>query len=174
MTVNEKVKASRTILLRGLLLLALCVPLGIIGSPPSQAANDVPKFVDYPAKISTTKRVPLRLSADDRLFRTRLRNAYKEPVNFAGKYVVTVWGCGTECLVGAALNVTTGRVSFFPGTVCCFSELSIDDSGFEPVIFRKNSRLLVLTGRLNEDGNLATSFFTIENDRWVLRASIER
>jgi hypothetical protein len=95
-------------------------------------------------------------------------------VNFAGKYVLTLWGCGTECLMGAALNVTTGKVVWIPFTLCCAGDLSTNDPGFEPIEARKNSRLVVFTGLRNEDGPLASWFYTIEGDHWKLRTSIDR
>jgi hypothetical protein len=34
--------------------------------------------------------------------------------NYAGIHVLVLWGCGTECIAGAAVNGLTGRVVFLP------------------------------------------------------------
>ncbi|MGK0289259.1 MAG: hypothetical protein ACI86H_000693 [bacterium] len=49
-------------------------------------------------------------------FRTALRYASKRKVNFAGKYIVTEWGCGSACQAHALLNSKTGRVYDMPIT----------------------------------------------------------
>ena len=56
----------------------------------------------------------------DMLYRARLRAAATERPNFAGHYVLTTWGCGTECVMGAAINTRTGRVAFLSFATCCY------------------------------------------------------
>ena len=112
----------------------------------------VPKFDQYPSALYAGRRAPLRLVGHDRTFRTRPREAYTAEINFGGRYILTVWGCGAECLMATAIDTTTGRVAWTPFTLCCFG--SITDQDVEPVIARPTSRLAVFTGLRNESGTL--------------------
>jgi clan AA aspartic protease (TIGR02281 family) len=47
-------------------------------------------------------------------FRTRIRNGIKEGPNFAGRYKVIQFGCGTGCSFVVVADVSTGRVYSFP------------------------------------------------------------
>jgi hypothetical protein len=83
-------------------------------------------------------------------FRTRIREAATQRPNFAGHYVLATWGCGAECVSYAIINAKTGYVCFDNRTVCCWGTDVSDD--FEPVHGRLDSRLLICTGQLNEQG----------------------
>lgn len=79
-----------------------------------------PQFVNYAilGNQYNGKPSPVVLrSQADRDFRTRLRDASKEPANFAGEYSLAIWGCGTSCLMGAAVQLKTGNVFFLPGSI---------------------------------------------------------
>lgn len=47
-------------------------------------------------------------------FRTRIRNGIQEGANFAGRYKVIQFGCGTGCSFVIVADVSTGRVLSFP------------------------------------------------------------
>jgi clan AA aspartic protease (TIGR02281 family) len=47
-------------------------------------------------------------------FRTRIRNGIQEGANFAGRYKVIQFGCGTGCSFVIVADVSTGRVYNFP------------------------------------------------------------
>ena len=51
------------------------------------------------------------VSPEELLFRTSLREAAKQPPNFAGHFRFVSWGCGTNCLGGAVINLKTGEVA---------------------------------------------------------------
>jgi hypothetical protein len=51
--------------------------------------------------------------------------------------------------MGAVIDSNTGKVCWFPHTICCWREIKQDDN-FEPIVFRLNSRLVVFTGLRNE------------------------
>ena len=65
------------------------------------------------------------------LFITRIKAAAKKDPNFAGRYSLTSWGCGTSCRSGAVINLVTGEVI----------ELPTSSWGYE---FRIHSALLIL------------------------------
>lgn len=67
---------------------------------------------------------------EDQPFLERQLNASP---NFAGKYVLTYWGCGTSCQKVAAIDVETGKV-FLPG----------DGGASAGVCFQRDSRLLII------------------------------
>jgi len=115
----------------------------------------VPQFQNYHvsnAYIGKPAQVVLS-TADEKAFRTRLREASKQPANFAGEYVLTAWGCGTSCIYGAAVSLKTGRVVFLPGSICCW------DGDGERLDFRINSRLFVAAGLINEEGEHGAHFY---------------
>ncbi|MCH7333991.1 hypothetical protein [Acinetobacter modestus] len=130
----------------------------------SEQAN-VPQFRDYPSKEAYTgKPAKLLLNNDTaKLFRTRLREALTQEPEFAGEYVMAVWGCGTECRSYTFVNKRTGQVieQSFGG-----------EDGDEPEKFKLNSNLLVAHGTeydndYNEIGYHA-SFYVLENDKFKL------
>ena len=107
-----------------------------------------PKFDDYKTSVYSgrTKPIIFRGNPDARMFRTRLRQARKAKVNFAGRYIFTTWGCGTSCVVGALIDARTGRVYFpkeFGGIGFSFGDAVVPD---EPWEYQKDSRLFVLNG----------------------------
>lgn len=112
------------------------------------AQSTTPTFKQYAARVEKIKNVKVNLKSHKsaNMFRTNLRNAAKEGVNFAGHYILTTWGCGTNCSQGAIIDARSGSV-FFPdqleGSGFGFCELP-DDT--EPLVYRADSRLLVLSG----------------------------
>jgi hypothetical protein len=54
--------------------------------------------------------VDFRSDPDARRFRTRLRQAVAKGPNFAGRYVVVMWGCGTSCQSWAIVDARTGKI----------------------------------------------------------------
>ena len=134
----------------------------------------VPRFNDYQVNEHFAgKTAPLVLSREARMYRTRLKEAARERPNFDGHYVVTTWGCGTECIMGAIVDARTGAVFMLPTTLCCWGA-NVDDK-FNPVEFPLNSKLIILSGARNEkEGDDATRFYKFEHNRLVLIRSISR
>ena len=129
--------------------------------------SEPPKFSDYLSEPYDGPRASVNLVSDfDKNFRTRIRGTQSQPVNFAGEYVLSTWGCGTSCSMGVAVSSRTGRVVALPGTACCWKGEG------ERVIFKKNSRLLVLAGLINEGGKYGAHFYELKNDQFVHVKSI--
>lgn len=144
-------------------------------SPLAGFGQSVPQFKNYPAgKIYRGKNAPVKLrTKDERMFRTRLTEASKQKPNFAGHYVLTFWGCGTECLSGAAIDVRTGKVTFFDFSICCWGT-DVDDD-FEAISFRLDSRLIIFSGARNEkEGDEGAHFYKFENGRFVFIKTIKK
>ena len=127
-----------------------------------------PSFIDF--KVTTIyQAAPAQVilkSEDEKAFRTRLREAAKQPVNYAGQYALTTWGCGTGCLYGAAVNKKTGTVTFLPGTVSGWQGRG------ERVMFHRNSRLLMLAGVIDEGGEHGLHYYELVNDKFNHLSSI--
>lgn len=112
--------------------------------------KSVAKFDDY--TVTETWQgpaVPVQLTShSEHLFRTQLREAAQKPPDFAGHYRFAIWGCGTQCVGGALIDLATGKVFQPP--------LALKGAGEEHWIFctswdktrgaeyRLNSRLFVL------------------------------
>lgn len=139
--------------------------VGLLASPAAYAV-DTPLFRNYPAEFfAIGPAVPPDLSSPDAYnFRTRLRAAAARPVNFAGRYKLATWGCGTQCETGAIINAMTGQVTFLPFSVCC-EDWPID-ADFKRILFRKNSRLIVFSGMLNEEGVNGVHFFEFRDGQF--------
>lgn len=134
----------------------------------AQRQKREPRFEDYPVREVYRGRVArVVLDADGRAFRTRLREAAKGRPNFAGRYIVTGWGCGTGCMVGAVLDAKTGRVYWFPHPA--YADYDAPDD-FEPVRFRLDSRLFVMFGarseKEEEENEMGTHYYEFVGGRF--------
>jgi hypothetical protein len=117
------------------------------------------------------RKAALILTPRDQKYRTRLRAAAVQRPNFASHYVLTIWGCGTECLYGAAVNLRTRRVTFLPFATCCVGEAPNGDE--EMVAFRQDSALLVLIGmRGGQGADIGSHYYSFQGDRLVHLRSI--
>lgn len=111
------------------------------------------RFEDHPAETKKTlRRTPVRLvTSFDREFRTRITDAAKKDPNFAGKYRLEIWGCGSGCASGALVDLESGSVYRLPLDYPEYPEL-LADGWFEScnmlgpdLDFRLKSRLFVIT-----------------------------
>jgi hypothetical protein len=116
------------------------------------AGNDIlPTPEQYKVAVSKSKPKPINFRGNSRarMFRTRLNQALKGGVNFAGHYIFASWGCGTSCVQGAIIDTKTGQVYFPEETgVMTFGFLENDDI---PLQYKKDSRLFILKGTSGED-----------------------
>lgn len=106
------------------------------------------EFDDYQAVVvkKTAKAIDFRNSPGAWTFRTRLREAIKGEVNFAGRYIISGWGCGSGCSQMAIIDAKTGRV-FMPDALAGVSAWYYDvDDDYEVYTYKKDSRLLVVRG----------------------------
>ena len=122
---------------------------------------EIPKFINFPVQTYSGTYAKVELTKQDSAFRTRLLDSFQSPINFAGEYTLTLWGCGMDCIMGAAVSKRTGMVVWLPGTVCCWK-----GSG-KNIEYRSNSKLIVLGGLINEEGKHAAHFYELKNDVFV-------
>jgi hypothetical protein len=74
------------------------------------------EFDRYPAEDALVGKAaePRLVTREARQFRTRLRQAASERPNFNGHYRIAYWGCGTNCIQWAVINLRTGAVWMAP------------------------------------------------------------
>jgi hypothetical protein len=121
-----------------------------------------PQFSNYRVSDTYSGAVaqPQLKTKQDKEFGKRLGQAAKQSINFAGHFVLTTWGCGADCVMGAILNARTGKVTWLPFTVCC-----ADYSKYAPVEFHHDSKLIVIRGMRNEQPPAGTYYYVLEQDR---------
>lgn len=130
---------------RTLLLVFLIVSL-VVTSVAQQTKK--PTFSGYPVTVekARVRSIDFKNEPDARAFKTRLTQAIRGGVNFAGHYVVAGWGCGTGCISGAIIDARNGKV-YWPLPLYALG-VWYDGASYveKPVEYRKNSRLLIIRG----------------------------
>lgn len=131
--------------------------LSVLIASPAWAAG--PPFDEFPAgPVMDEPSAPPDLSSPNaKAFRTRLREGVRGPANFAGHYNLVRWGCGTSCVEGAVVDRLNGAVIILP-SVCCTEHWT---EKLEPIDARVDSRLLVLSGKINEDGPDVVHYYVL-------------
>ena len=139
--------------------------LAVVALPITGAASPQ-AFSRYPAAVTTVaRRPPLQFrSALSRRYRTDLQQAATGPINFAGHYVLASVGCGAGCVQVAAIDAGARSVTWLPPTVCCWP-LAMT----EPLEYRRDSRLLIVHGALNEKGS-GVHAFVFNGRRFVAKS----
>lgn len=85
---------------------------------PSLLSSPTDPFNQFP--VAAIYRGPAAMPDFDgrdrqfRDFRTRIRDGISQGINFAGRYAVIQFGCGTECSFVLVADVSTGQVYDFP------------------------------------------------------------
>lgn len=151
---------------------AACIVILMFPAYAAQEPSVTPSFSHYQAAVASVKQgaKPKLLSNQDREFKTRLVEASKHNVNFAGHYVLSWFGCGASCIMAFALDKNSGKVSWLPFTVCCTEAV---DAQAAPLVFKKDSRLVVVTGSRNEQGK-GVYFYEFNQGQYVLLKELER
>lgn len=128
----------------------------------------MPTFTTCPTTVRTQHATsPLKFTdAKSRQYHTVISEAAKAPVNFAGGFVLTTWGCGSGCIMAAVIDTKTGRVTSLPFTV---SDWPLDVT--EPLSYRADSCLLIVKGSRNESAAHGTYYYLFDGKTFRLRAS---
>jgi hypothetical protein len=146
--------------MRGALLAVLSLlPSVTLGqSTIEKPANSVLRFEDFrvPSPLAGRKHnagvsrsdLPTETSAQ---FERRLVKEARKGPNFAGHYTIVIWSCGSPCANLAIVNIQTGKIYDPPfGGVIGWGncEEGPGDGGSNPLSYRIDSSLLVITGNL--------------------------
>ena len=129
-----------------LLFAALCLSAANVSAQDGGAPN----YGDYATPMYKGRAAALKLTTPlARGYRTRLREGARRPVNFAGRYKLHTWSCGTGCLQTAFIDARTGEV-FFPdelnGFIGCYYGDAPVESLEEALQFQKGSRMIMMSG----------------------------
>jgi hypothetical protein len=136
----------------------------------------LPKFEDF--KVTEVFKGPpaspnLR-TPGQRMFRTRIREGAKGGPNFAGRYAVAEWGCGSTCVSIAVIDEKNGAVYDGPFVILGYMPVriypdvptaeSIEQLG---VKFELYSRLLIVRG-CEEDEDCASFYYEWSGSKFKL------
>lgn len=136
--------------------IVICIPVLIFSllNCFAQQSKKSSRFEDFSVAVYKGKMAPvnLRNHRKARMYRTMLRFSIKDGVNFAGHYIIARWGCGSNCITIAVIDVKRGTVFFPP-------EFSYFGVGFEfkegnekdELQYKPNSKLLIAEGILEFD-----------------------
>ena len=124
-------------------------------------AGDAPNFADYSgaAPFAGRNAAPVLTTPEAREFRTMIRDGARARPNFDGHYIVTSWGCGSDCETGAIVDAQTGRVVMLPVVAGTPADA---DAAVGHFAFRLDSRLLVATGMIGEEPPMASHYFLFD------------
>jgi len=184
-------------MLEGVKALALALLVCILPMAAQERGQKtaLPRFEDYPVDniFQGTPVAPKIVTPLERLYRTRIREGVqkgwgvdregKEDVpgpNFAGRYIVIRWGCGSPCIMMVVVDASTGNVLPPPisdglrgPSVLTLPLLIAGDSAPWPakIEFHLNSRLLIAraTPCLKPLPSPSyTYYFLLEQNEWHL------
>jgi hypothetical protein len=165
-------KSITGIEMKATLAAGTCLLSLMLAACAAQDATAAPSFAQYAESSNPLKpgAKPKLRATQDREFKTRIAEASEQSVNFAGHYVLSSFGCGAGCVMSFALDKNSGKISWLPFTVCCWDDV---EAGAQPLTFRKDSRLVVVTGSRNEQGK-GVYYYEFKKERFILIREIER
>ena len=130
-------------------------------------------FKNFPVSfIFNGVTAPVRLTEPTtKSYRTRITNAAaREPVNFAGKYILETIGCGTSCLLVAAIEADTGNVYWAPFlSICCWHGEG------SKVEYRRDSTLIIFRGLRSElEGDYGVHYYRMDKGFHYIKSFKEK
>ena len=123
-------------------------------------AQKTPKHEQFhvPIETVTAKQINFTGNRKARQFRTNLKEALAAgKINFAGKFIIAEWGCGSGCTQAEIIDAQTGKV-FFPNVLWQSISGSISVGEHERIEYKADSRLLIITGYAGINGGDSDKF----------------
>ncbi len=145
-------------------------------------AQNLPAYSNFTVKLEKKEAGKINLSSHPKAnnYRTNLKNALKnKEVDFAGKYIIAQWGCGTGCTEAAIIDAKTGNV-FFPVELQGVRAGGLAMGDHDMAEYKKDSRLLVIYGYAGSDDESTTesplgiSYFLWTNNELKLLKFVEK
>lgn len=157
----------------------LVIPLLLLFSA-GYSQSPLPAFKDYPAAGSFTGKpaAPVLRTANQRMYRTMIRQGAAKGPNFAGHYTIADWGCGAGCVSIAVIDAKDGQVFDGPFQVLSWAmytyegKIPANTPDFAPLEFSKDSRLLIARGCPEED-HCASYFYEWNAPRFKLIRKVD-
>ena len=137
------------------MLRRLCLVCVLALAVGAQVTPTRPSFSDFSVKhvFHGKPATPKPVTKGQRMFRTRIRDGAKAPVEFAGHYTLPRWGCGAGCNAFVIVDSLTGRVFDTTFTLVdipySWAEKHADES-HDRMAFRADSRLMKIDACPNE------------------------
>ena len=104
------------------------------GTVMAEVVNDAcTDFGAFPAKERYSgpyAKPDVETSAAARRFRTVIARGYTGRPDFAGRFQVLSWGCGSNCHMFAFVDTKTGKVTFAPAAAALGAEYRMDSKLF--------------------------------------------
>jgi hypothetical protein len=142
-------------------------------APSANPNVETPRFEDFPEPEQFKgKPAAVRLATREaRKYRTVISEGAREGPNFAGSYTLVEWGCGAGCVQFAVADAKTGAV-FMPPFYVGPRALLEGETGEpeEPLQFRVDSKLLIVSGSRNEKGE-GVYYYKWDKNRLTLIAT---
>lgn len=133
--------------------LAVAVSATAFQGKPIDVTRKIPRFEDFPipaAPISKgTPATPQFNTPGQRRYRTMIRQATAKGPNFAGRYTVAEWGCGTGCEQIAVVDTQSGHVYDGPAGISPKGALYLGPNVEEDktgIFYSPNSSLFIVVG----------------------------
>jgi hypothetical protein len=164
-----------------------------------QPAKRLPRFEDYPVTEVFTRspHPPILVTPEQRMFRTRIREGVekgsavwingkwskeqgKPGPNFAGHYIVIIWGCGAGCIRMAISNAQTGAVYDPPvsagGLALPMLMFPVSVGRAPDLAYRIDSKLMIVKATPHWERRDAISYafyFLWEGEHWTLLRRVQ-
>lgn len=124
----------------------------------------VPRFSDYPVKdvYRGKSAAPVLETQEQRDGGAYYRAVAEEGANFAGHYAVVILGCGSTCSMADYLDTRTGKI--IPGTFSNSGWRQYHDA-FRDIEFRRDSRLIVFAGAIDEKPPVGWHFYLFDRGK---------
>lgn len=139
----------------------VCLVLSLVGSiclPQSVPRETRPQFSDYTvAELYAGKNAAPKITDEWRSFRRRIREGASHTPNFSGSYRIVEWGCDSDCVRFALIDLKTGVIYGPPFDSLWLDAFATHGWRGKGLEYRNNSRLLVVDGCPTE--KCATYFY---------------
>lgn len=144
----------------------------LVAIPVLASAKDAtPSFSDYIVGVEHSRGAhAIDLSTPMAVkFKTVLTKGVASGPNFAGKFSIITWGCGSNCNQVAIVEVPTGK-TYFPPELEYVNDAYLAPS--QPNVptfqFRPNSELLVVSGNMPPYEKAGIKYFRWHNQKLEL------
>jgi len=120
----------------------------------TKPSNPTPNFSDYPSEPLFTGKpaAPILTTKLQRSFKTQIRAGMTKPANFAGRFRIIEWGCGSDCVNFVVADLKTGKVYDPPFESLGLLDFSQPEGSRtrKGMDYKQDSRLLIADGCPNE------------------------
>lgn len=154
-----------------------------INGSQAEKSDSLPDYKDFSAGevFHGQPAEPILVTAQDKSYRTALREGARKGPDFAGHYTIVEWGEGSSVITFAVVDAISGKVFHNPFGPIGFPWLgAASGRSYNGLRYRLDSSLLVIDGcpyRANPDskagtGACGTYYYNWEKERFVHLRSV--